>query len=38
MKILRKIYGPSYENRVWRVKYNDELYKLCKEPDIVHTI
>jgi hypothetical protein len=24
-KILRKIYGPSYVNGIWGIKYNDEL-------------
>jgi hypothetical protein len=37
-KILRKTYGPSYVNGVWRIKYNDELYKLFKEPNIVQSI
>ena len=33
--ILRKIYGPSCVNGVWRIKYNDELYSLYKEPNTV---
>jgi hypothetical protein len=37
-KILRKIYGPSCVNRVWRAKHNDELYNLYKEPSIVKVI
>jgi hypothetical protein len=37
-KILRKIYGPSYVSGVWRIKYNDELYKLFKEPNIGQSI
>jgi hypothetical protein len=24
-KVLRKIYGPSCVNGIWRIKYNDEL-------------
>jgi hypothetical protein len=36
-KIL-KIYGPSCVNRVWRAKYNDELYNLYKEPNTVKVI
>jgi hypothetical protein len=31
----REICGP---NAVWRIKYNDELYKLFKEPNIVQSI
>jgi hypothetical protein len=37
-KILRKNYGPSYVNGVWKIKYNDEVYKLLKEPNIVQSI
>jgi hypothetical protein len=37
-RILRKIYGPTCENGVWRIKYNDELYGLYKDPDIVRVI
>ncbi|PNF32229.1 hypothetical protein B7P43_G17837 [Cryptotermes secundus] len=33
-KILRRIYGPIKENGVWRIRYNKELYKLYKEPEI----
>jgi hypothetical protein len=33
--MLRKIYGPSFVNGVWRIKYNDELYNLYKEPSTV---
>jgi hypothetical protein len=34
-RILRRIYGPTCEYGVWRIKYNDELYSLYKDPDIV---
>jgi hypothetical protein len=34
-KILRAIFGPTNDNGEWRVKYNDELYTLYKENDIV---
>jgi hypothetical protein len=37
-RILRKIYGPTCENGVWRIKYNDELCSLYKDPDIVRVI
>jgi hypothetical protein len=33
-KILRKIYGPSFVNGLWRIKNSDELYSLCKELSI----
>jgi len=29
-KILRKIFGPTYENGSWRIKTNQELDKLIK--------
>lgn len=34
-KILKKIYGPTCINGVWRIKYDDDLYSLYKEPSIV---
>jgi hypothetical protein len=34
-KILRAIFGPANENGEWRIKYNNELYALYKESDIV---
>jgi hypothetical protein len=37
-KILRKIYGPSCVNGVWRMKYNDELYNIYKQLSIVKMI
>ncbi|PNF43056.1 hypothetical protein B7P43_G04739, partial [Cryptotermes secundus] len=37
-KILRRIYGPIKENGIWRIKYNKELYKLYREPEISVTI
>jgi hypothetical protein len=36
--ILRCIFGAVQENRVWRKRYNHELYKLFNEPDIVKYI
>jgi hypothetical protein len=35
---LRRIYGLTCENGVWRIKYSDELYSLYKYPDIVRVI
>jgi hypothetical protein len=32
---LRAIFGPANDNGEWRIKYNDELYTLYKENDIV---
>jgi len=34
-KILRAIFGPTNDNGEWRIKYNNELYKLYRENDIV---
>lgn len=31
-KILRKIYGPTNEDGIWRIRYNHELYQLYREP------
>ena len=35
-KILRKIYGPTYENAVWRIKTNQELVKIMKHKNIIN--
>ena len=35
-KILRKIFGPTYENRSWRIKTNEELDKLIKHENIIN--
>jgi hypothetical protein len=35
---MRRIYGPTCKNGVWRIQYKDELYSLCKDPDIVRVI
>jgi len=32
---LRDISGPTNDNGEWRIKYNNELYTLYKESDIV---
>jgi len=29
-KILRRIFGPTKENQIWRVKTNEELNKFIK--------
>ena len=37
-KILRKMYGPTQEGGCWRSRWNNELYGLYKEPNIVEGI
>jgi hypothetical protein len=34
-KDLRAIFGPTNDNGEWRIKYNDELYTLYKDSDIM---
>jgi hypothetical protein len=33
-KVLRQIIGPIQDKDHWRVRYNKELYKIFKEPEI----
>jgi hypothetical protein len=37
-KILRRIFGPTKENQIWRIKTNEELDKLIKHKNIVNYI
>lgn len=37
-KILRRIFGPICENGVWRSRYNDELYTIYGDTDVVKVI
>jgi len=37
-KILRRIFGPTKENQVWRVETNEELDKLIKHKNIINYI
>jgi hypothetical protein len=37
-KILRRIYGPICEGAIWRSRYNEELYRLYDEIDLVTTV
>jgi hypothetical protein len=37
-EILRKIFGPVKENGTWRVRTNQELVDLYREPDIISEI
>ena len=34
-KILRRIFGPTKENKIWKIKTNEELDKLIKHKNIV---
>ena len=36
--ILRRIFGPTKENQIWRIKTNEELDKLIKHKNIVNCI
>ena len=36
--ILRRIFGPTKENQIWRVKTNEELDKLIKHKNIINHI
>ena len=33
-KVLRKIYGPVVDKGIWRIRYNNELFKLMGGEDI----
>ena len=35
-KILRKIFGPTYDNGSWRIQTNQELVKLIKHKNIIN--
>ena len=37
-KVLRGIFGPTKENKIWRIKINEELDKLIKHGNIVNYI
>jgi hypothetical protein len=37
-KILRRIYGPICEGATWKSRYNEELYRLYDETDLVTTV
>jgi hypothetical protein len=37
-KILWKIFGPTRENQLWRIKTNDKLDKLIKHHNIINHI
>ncbi|GBO28450.1 hypothetical protein AVEN_190236-1 [Araneus ventricosus] len=37
-KVLRTIFGPVQEQGCWRTRYNFELYRLYKEPQVIQII
>ena len=37
-KVLRKIFGPTNENGIWRVRTNQELDKIIKHKNIINFI
>jgi hypothetical protein len=37
-KILKRIYGPICEGATWRSRYNEEMYHLYDETDLVTTV
>jgi hypothetical protein len=37
-KVLRKIYGPVNDKGKWQIRYNNELYQLLGEPDIIKEV
>jgi hypothetical protein len=37
-KVLRRVFGPVWENGFWHMRYNNELYQVFSEPDIVKII
>jgi hypothetical protein len=37
-KVLRKIFGPTNENGIWRIKNNQELDKIIKHKNIINFI
>ena len=37
-KIFRRIFGPTIENKIWRIKTSEELDKLIKHKNIVNHI
>jgi hypothetical protein len=37
-KILKRIFGPTKENQIWRIKTNEELDKLIKLTNIINYI
>jgi intein/homing endonuclease len=37
-RILRKIFGPKNENRIWRIKTNQELNEIIKHKNIINFI
>ena len=38
IRFLRRIFGPTKESQIWRIKPNEELDKLIKHKNIVNYI
>jgi hypothetical protein len=38
MKVCRRILGPVYDNKKWRILTNKEIYAIVKKPTITETI
>jgi hypothetical protein len=38
MRKIRRIYGPICEGAIWKSRYNEELYRLYDETDLVTTV
>jgi hypothetical protein len=37
-KVLRRIFGPTSENGIWRIKTNQELVKIIKHKNVINFI
>ena len=37
-RILKRIFGPTKENQIWRVKTNEELNRLVKHKNVINYI
>ena len=37
-EILRRVFGPVYENGEWRILHNEEVYELYRDDDILKFI
>jgi hypothetical protein len=35
-KMLRRIFGPTKDNQIWRVETSEELYKMIKHKNIIN--
>jgi len=37
-KVLRKMFGPTNENDIWRIETNQELDKIIKHKNIINFV